>query len=150
MSAAPRISLDSGTSILVDTSAYFALVADEGHRHQAAIAIQEQLGRRGARLVTTSLILAETHALLLARLNRTDLAAELFERIYESRGTRVFRPTEADERQALAPIKRYTDKRFFFTDAVSFIVMEQLGITHAFTFDRNFAQYRFITLPPLL
>jgi uncharacterized protein len=148
MSASP-VALDVGTLVLVDTSAYFALVADEGDRHQTAATILEQLVRLCARLFTTSLVLAETHALLLARLNRVDLAAELFESIYASRGTKVIRPAAADELKALVLIKRYSDKKFSFTDAVSFVLVEQWGITHAFTLDRNFVQYGFITLPPL-
>lgn len=36
---------------------------------------------------------------------------------------------------------RYDDKRFSFTDAISFVVMERLGIPYAFSFDRDFAQY---------
>jgi predicted nucleic acid-binding protein len=144
-----RPHLDVGTLVLVDTSAYFALVADEGARHQTAVKVLDYLGQRRARLLTTSIILAETHALLLARLNRVDLAVTLFEGIYTSRGTTILRPTEADELAALALIKRYADKRFSLADALSFVSMERLGITHAFTFDRNFAQYGFMTLPPL-
>jgi predicted nucleic acid-binding protein len=141
--------LDVGALVLVDTSAYFALVVDEGARHQTAIAVLQYLRQRRARLFTTSIILAETHALLLSRLNRVDLAAALFEGIYTSRSTTIIRPTEADELAALALIKRYADKRFSFADALSFVTMEQSALAYAFTFDRNFAQYGFVTFPLL-
>lgn len=42
----------------------------------------------------------------------------------------------------------YTDKDFSFADAISFVVMERLGITRAFTFDRHFEQYGFTVLTP--
>ena len=36
-----------------------------------------------------------------------------------------------------------SDKRCSLTDALSFTVMERLGIARAFTFDRNFSQHSF-------
>jgi predicted nucleic acid-binding protein len=41
---------------------------------------------------------------------------------------------------------QYDDKAFSLTDATSFGVMERLGTSQAFTFDRNFLQYG---IPPL-
>ncbi len=40
------------------------------------------------------------------------------------------------------------DKRFSYTDASSFAVMERLGIGTAFGFDRDFAQYGFRLIGP--
>ena len=51
-----------------------------------------------------------------------------------------------DEDRAKAILFRYDDKDFSFADVISFVVMERLGITHAFTLDEHFAQYRFIVL----
>jgi hypothetical protein len=56
------------------------------------------------------------------------------------------RTRAADEELAKQIILRYQDKRFSFTDAISFVVMERLGIRFAFSFDRNFAQYGFTSL----
>src|SRR3954463_16641483 len=117
MTIDPGSSLVTGTTVFADTAAYCALAVDEGDRHRAAAAVMDQLTRARARLYTSSLVLAETHALLLSRLNRIGQSAELFEAIYASRGTTIVRPTAADELGALTIIKRYTDKRFSFTDA---------------------------------
>jgi uncharacterized protein len=50
------------------------------------------------------------------------------------------------EESALALISRYRDKDFTLTDATSFVLMERLGIRHAFTFDDDFRQYGLIVL----
>lgn len=41
----------------------------------------------------------------------------------------------ADEEKTKQIIRRYTDKPFSYTDAVSFAVMERLGVKEAFAFD---------------
>src|SRR2546423_7089791 len=101
MSVQQWLAVPPNTRVFVDTGAYFALVADEGDRHQTATVILNHLAEVRARLFTTSFVMAEIHALLLARLNRVDLAAELFDGIYTSRTTRIIRPSESDELKAL-------------------------------------------------
>jgi predicted nucleic acid-binding protein len=51
------------------------------------------------------------------------------------------RPTPNDERRAVGILEAYSDKDFSFTDAVSFSVMERLGVSVAFSFDRHLLQY---------
>jgi predicted nucleic acid-binding protein len=126
---------------LVDTSAYYALVDDDDVYHVRANAIGAAL--RG-RLYTTNLILAETHALLLRRLGR-ETAAQFLIASYQTR-TNFARVTWADEQRAIEIITTHDDKDYSLTDATSFAVMERLGITTAFTFDRHFAQYGFMVL----
>jgi len=44
------------------------------------------------------------------------------------------------EERALDLFEKYDDKTFSFTDCVSFVVMRDLGIQEAFTFDEHFVQ----------
>jgi uncharacterized protein len=64
----------------------------------------------------------------------------------ELSSTVVVRVRATDEASAKQILFRYDDKDFSFTDAISFVVMERLGIRTAFTFDRHFAQYGFTSL----
>jgi predicted nucleic acid-binding protein len=132
-------------SALIDTSAFFAL----GDRHNAvypiARAIQDRLIGGRWRVVTTNFVVAETHALVLARRDRTD-AARVLREIDGSKDLVVVRVEEGDERRAREIIYQYTDKDFSLTDATSFAVIERLGVGYAFTFDRHFAQYGFAVL----
>jgi predicted nucleic acid-binding protein len=97
--------------------------------------------RDRVRLVTTNFVVAETHALILARSGR-DLAANILQWIDESPTVKI-RVNEADELRAREIIRHFRDKAFTLTDATSFAVMERLGIDRAVAFDRHFRQYGF-------
>lgn len=125
--------------ILVDSSAYFALLDGDDSYHSQALAIQNRLIAEGWRLFTTSFVLAETHALLLNRLSQQ--IATAFLRDLEQGTTTLVWVTRADVQRAKAIIYQYDDKDFSLTDATSFAVMERLRIPYAFTFDHHFTQY---------
>jgi predicted nucleic acid-binding protein len=86
-------------------------------------------------------VLAGTHALLVARTRRADTAFEFLTNISNSQSTTIIRVTERDEQRALEILARTRDKLYSFTDVTSFVVIERLRISQAFSFDRNFAQY---------
>jgi len=129
--------------VLVDTSAVYALVDRSDANHAAARTILASLRQRGVEPLLTNFIVAESHALLLSRLN-PGLAREWLTR---SRWP-IERVTEDDEARARAVIVRYTDKTFSYTDATSFAVMERRGLRTAFAFDPHFRQYGFAVLEP--
>lgn len=131
---------------LIDTSPYFALTYSREHNHAAARTIAARLRAERWRLFTTNLVLAETHALVLIRLNRA-VAARVLAEIDRSPTTTV-QITVDDEARAREIVIQYDDKDFSLTDAASSAVMERLDIPHAFTFDRNFAQYGWAMLTP--
>lgn len=125
----------------VDSSAYLGLLDADDEHHEAAVAIISDLARAGWRQLTTNALIIECHALLLSNLGIAT-AARFLQDIDASRTT-IVRVRASDEARAKQIIFQYTDKDFSFTDAISFAVMERLGITWAFTFDRHFAQYGF-------
>ncbi len=51
------------------------------------------------------------------------------------------------EEKALDIFEGYDDKDFSFTDCVSFVVMWEMGMNQAFTFDQHFDQVGFIRKP---
>lgn len=125
--------------LLIDSSAYFALLDRDDANHSQALAIRDRLNAGGWRLFTTSFVLAETHALLLNRLSQ-HIATEFLRGMERSTTTLVW-VRSADVQRAKAIIYQYDDKDFSLTDTTSFAVMERLRIPCAFTFDRHFAQY---------
>ena len=132
----------------VDTSAYFALADSDDDNHQVARAVLHALSSHHIKQVTTNYVIAETHALMVNRLNRS-IALKFLQQL-RAGNTTILRVPPADEARAWQIIEAYTDKAFSFTDATSFAVMERLRIRHAFTFDDDFGQYGFTTLTPEL
>lgn len=132
-------SSQSDSRVFVDTGAYYALTFNGDKNHSAATSIFRYLTQKRYQLFTTNFVLAETHALILNRLNR-DIALRVLEGIYKSH-TQIIRLTPSDENRAMDILRKHKDKDFSFTDATSFVVMERLGINTAFAFDRHFDQY---------
>ena len=93
----------------------------------------------GASLITTDLVVAEVHALLL-RWRDQSAGARFLELVYQT-GTHTI--VHADDEligDALAHwIRRFTDQRFTLCDAVSFEVMRRERLTTALALDRHFA-----------
>ncbi|MHB8574828.1 MAG: type II toxin-antitoxin system VapC family toxin [Dehalococcoidia bacterium] len=138
----------------VDTSAYYAFAVPRDREHRQAVDIFRMLAQRRFPLYTTNLIIAESHALLKSRLlaNPSILrqaalttSRTFIEGIYAS-SVLIEPVTSADERTALALLAQYSDQDFSFTDGVSFVVMQRLGIRHAFSFDADYVTVGFIDI----
>ena len=125
--------------VFVDSSAYLALLDTDDEHHREAIEPLQELAQARYRQFTTNVLLIESHALILSVLGRRR-AAQFLKDMEES-NTVVMRARASDEERAKQILFQYTDKDFSFADAISFAVMERLGIRLAFTFDRDFAQY---------
>jgi predicted nucleic acid-binding protein len=137
----------SRRKVLIDTGAFYAFADGDDANHPAAEAIFAGLRDHGDYLYTTSYVVAETHALLLNRLSHR--AATQFLKDTET-GTHLIVEwvTPTDVTRGREIVYRYADKDFSLTDATSFVVMERLKLTAAFTFDRNFGQYGLTVLTP--
>lgn len=131
--------------VLIDTGAFYAFADASDSHHRESVAVFTDLRDKRDYLLTTSFIVAETHALLLNRLNR-EAAIQFLKDTEEETHISVIWVTPADVEKAREIIYRYADKSFSLTDAISFAVMERLRIDQAFTFDHNFAQYGFSLL----
>jgi predicted nucleic acid-binding protein len=102
--------------------------------------------QQGARIVTTNLVIAETHALLLRRLHCG--AARAFLREVRQAPHIVVTSTPEHEKSAEQDwLDRFQDQDLSLTDAVSFAVMTERGIGQALTLDRHFAAARVAMLP---
>jgi len=82
---------------------------------------------------------------------RTHLGIGLVQRLRKlltaSKNLQVIRVYERDFEHALDLMVAQGDKRWSMTHRTSFVVMWELEVGNAFTFDRNFAEAGFRTLP---
>jgi predicted nucleic acid-binding protein len=129
--------------MFVDSSAWYALVNAHDKNHLAAKRFLEA----SHRLLTTNFVIDETVTLVLVR-KGYQAAVDLGEQLWSEEQAHIVWLSRADQRAAWRLFKRYSDKRFSFTDCTSFVVMERLGLTHAFAFDEHFDQTgQFVRIP---
>ena len=130
----------------MDTSAWYPL-SDLSHPdHERVAAVLRTRVREGVAVVTTNLVVAETHALLLRRGGR-QVALAFLEAIRKPPNRIEYTTPEREAAAIDRWLRRFADQRFSLADAVSFTVMRELGIDEALTLDRHFQTAGFATVP---
>jgi hypothetical protein len=113
-------------------------------RHAAAVT---WLQTNTEQLLTTAYIVDETLTLLRMRKHRRK-AQQMGEQLFNSVLAELYLLTEEDLLQAWDVFQDYDDKDWSFTDCTSKIIIEKLGLTHAFSFDHHFQQFGTVTVVP--
>lgn len=134
--------------IFLDASGWFAAlnVRDQYHA-SAAVVYDDLLASRGTRLITTNLVVAEVHALLV-RAGGSDAGVRFLDRFHDDPAHDVVWVTRDLERGAVDRwLRPFRSVPFRLTDAVSFEVMRTAGLRRAFTFDRHFEIAGFERVP---
>jgi len=132
--------------VFVDAGAWIAIVNQRDDLHSEASVFYGRLLRERRALVTTNLVIAEAHAMIRRYSGHQSAMQFLDSTRQSSRLTKVYSDA-ALEAEAEKLLRRYTDQDFSLTDAVSFAVMQQRGITEAFAFDAHFAAAGFVIVP---
>jgi len=136
------------TPVFLDTSGLYEVGDRRAPRHHLVSAQLQALFVHAGGLVTTEAVLAEIHALVLRRIG-PDPALAMVERITTSPRIAIV-PLDAALRQAAVELLRSRPGRAYsLTDAISFALMRDRGITHAFTLDADFGAEGFTVVPPL-
>jgi predicted nucleic acid-binding protein len=128
--------------LVTDTYYYLALLNPRDSAHPEAVAIGPTLA---GRLVTTQYVLTEVADALSAPQDRAKFLALLV--LLESDPSVTIVPGSNDLfRRGVALYQARPDKDWPLTDCISFIVMDDEGLTEALTADRHFSQAGFRTL----
>jgi predicted nucleic acid-binding protein len=130
----------------VDTSGWYPLLTVTHADHaRVAAAVRTQAAYR-RRSVTTNIVVAETHALMLQREGRR--AALVGLRTMDESARVLVHSTPALEATARREwLERYVDQDFSLADAVSFAVMRERRIEDVLTLDHHFAAAGFRVAP---
>lgn len=132
--------------VLLDTSGLYEAADRRALRYATCRDVFRELLARPAGLLTTEVLLAETHALVLSRVG-PEAARTLLERLTASPRIEVV-PVDAGLRgAALSFLRDRPDRTYSLADAISFVVMWQRSMSTAFTLDADFAAEGFTILP---
>lgn len=124
--------------LFVDTSAWYPLVDTAHPDHEALAGILRERIAAGAVVVTTNLVLAESHALIMRRIGR-EPALTFLDGARAEPNVVVYSDREIEKKARADWLDRFGDQRFSLTDAVSFAVMTERGINEALALDRHFS-----------
>jgi predicted nucleic acid-binding protein len=123
--------------LFVDSGAWIALRSRRDQHHQAADrAFRAAIDQR-IPLVTTNLVVAESHRQTLFRAGYAP-AVRALEVIDSSSAITVHFASSEDHRMAREWLQRLAPRPITYTDAVSFAVIEATKCTHVLGFDEDF------------
>jgi uncharacterized protein len=132
--------------VFVDTSAWYPLLLRKHPDHERLAAELRALVKRGRRVVTTNLVVAETHALAMRRIG-AEAALTFVQTVAEPPNVVVHSTADLEVKAVRSWLERYDDQDFSFTDAVSFAVMTERRIDEAMTLDHHFEVAGFRAIP---
>jgi predicted nucleic acid-binding protein len=123
--------------LFVDSSAWLAFFSTRDDNHGAAVALFERAIQLHAALITSSLVVAEVHRLVLHRVGIRAAAAVLGS-IDGSAHLRLVFPDSAHHQVAREWLQKLSDQIITYTDATSFAIMTAEHCSAALSFDRDF------------
>jgi predicted nucleic acid-binding protein len=125
-------------SLFVDSSAWIALRSQRDQHHAEADRLFRGALSRRIPLLTTTLVIAETHRLTLFRAG-VQPARRFLELIDESPSVTIHFPVASDHAAARGWLERLGPRPVTYTDAMSFAVMQATGCSRVLAFDQDFA-----------
>ncbi len=131
--------------IFLDTSFAIALSAPTDEYHPRASELAERLEKDRARLLTTRAVILEIGNAL-AKLRYRYAAVELLNSLEADPNVEIVPLTEDLFARAFRLYRERPDKEWGLTDCISFVVMQERGLTTALTTDEHFQQAGFQTL----
>lgn len=130
------------SAILVDTSFYVALLSPRDQHHAAAAKVAGSLRRP---LVVTEFVLLELANAFSATEARRRLPA-LWDFLKADPAVTIVPASSELLARGFSRFANRLDKEWSLTDCISFVVMDDRGLTEALTSDHHFEQAGFSTL----
>lgn len=130
------------TPIFADTSFYAACLIPRDRHHAKALGLAAS---NTSTIVTTEFVFVEL-ANLLSKLARRSAAIRLINQVRGDSDTIIVPATSELLGRGFELFKKRPDKEWSLTDCISFVVMEEHGLTEALTSDGDFEQAGFVAL----
>ncbi len=130
---------------MMDTSAYLAI----HEKDDDSTFCERAIADNRLPVFVTSFVVTETHRRFLFDHGQAAAFSFLHAIYGGTPAATIERPTEEDERDALAILQRHQGLAMTFCDAVTIAVMKRKGIFKAFTHDRrHFVAVGVVVMPP--
>jgi len=136
-------------TVFVDTSGWLAAINTRDTHYHSVVETYDDLVAKRTSFVTSSLVVAEMH-ILIVRDRGAAAGCALLDAIYTDPLYRVAAVDRDLESEATDRwLRKFADQRFNFTDAVSFEIMRRERIGDALALDHHFeiAGYRLLPAP---
>jgi len=133
------------SQVFADTGYWIALINPLDGLHDRAMSLSKTLGN--SKIVTSEWVLTEllnsfaTHGAFIR-----EKAIKTAITLRSTKGVLVVPHSEATFEKAFDLFRQRLDKSWSLTDCASFLIMQQLGITEALSYDRHFEQANFKAL----
>ena len=130
------------TRVFADTSFYAAVLSPRDSMHARAVSLSQAKKRR---ILTTEFVIVEL-ANLLSRIPVRPTFIEFVRYVRNHPQTLIIPATSQLIERGFSLFSRRPDKEWSLTDCISFVVMEEHGVTEALTSDGDFEQAGFRVL----
>ncbi|MBM3238774.1 PIN domain-containing protein [Candidatus Poribacteria bacterium] len=133
--------------VFADTAGWANFFIRTEPYHRKAVELMRRWRQQGRRIVTTNYVLSELVALFTSplRLPR-HLLVRYIETIKNASYVGIIHVDKELDTAAWTLLKERLDKEWTLVDCASFVMMQQRGITEAFTTDHHFEQAGFVRL----
>ena len=129
----------------LDSAYAIALSAVTDQYHKKAEILARQIETDAIQMITTRAVILEIGNAL-ARLRYRAAAIELLDSLEEDPNVKIIALSEELYNRAMELYRQRPDKEWGLTDCVSFVVMQDYGITEVLTTDEHFKQAGFKAL----
>lgn len=127
-----------GHRIFIDSSFWIAFRSDRQTHHERAREVVADMFKRRAEFLSTPFVFAEVHATFSrSRAVRDRIIADF----WENPLMHLAEISRTEHKTAIELLRKYDDKSYPFCDAVSFVVMQRLGVRKVAAFDDHFHQF---------
>jgi hypothetical protein len=125
--------------LFIDSGAFIALIDERDPMHQASQTFYTSLEMR-SKLITSLTVVSETYIWLRYHVSYDSATRFLgiIERSEKAGDLKVILPDDDMKSKTHAILKNYPDQDLSYTDAISFVILENMNIDDVFSFDSHF------------
>jgi len=132
--------------VFLDSGYIIALESADDQNHQAALEHWRRISKSIPPLITTSYIFSEVTTFFNSR-NLHEKAVQIGNRLIKSASIKLVHVGQTSFFEAWNYFVQHQDKKYSFTDCVSFVLMKRFNMRKALSFDKHFIMAGFETLP---